>query len=402
MTIVTSFIDDRRGGTAILFGLLMLPLMAAVGAALDYTRAASARTAAQAAVDAAALLAARDFASLSNPQLVERTRQVFRANFNKSEVVIEPVEVDRGDKSIRVRARGSIKTSIMGIFNIDRIDFSTASEAAWGQNRIELALVLDNTGSMATSNKMPALKTAVRDLLDVLERASPERDAIRISIVPFDTQVNIGTDFRNANWLDFDAGLDRNLRTSRSNWRGCVVDRDMPYDTSDASPTLAGSRYPAAACTTGSLAQLQPLTSNFRDLRATVGSMQPSGNTNITIGVAWGLASLSASAPLDQAAPSGAGRVSKIMIVLTDGDNTRNRFTSDARDIDARTRKACGEVKSAGIRVHTIRVIEGNARLLRDCATSATETYHEVRNASELGPLFRRLANEITGIRLTH
>jgi Flp pilus assembly protein TadG len=397
MTRITSFLHNQRGGTAILFGLLLLPIMAAVGAAIDYSRATNVRTAIQAAVDAAALLAARDATGLSDAGLVARAQQAFAANFHKAGAQIGPVEVVKTDTSIRVAATGSIKTAVMGIFHINAIKLTATSESAWGQNKIELALVLDNTGSMASLNKMTELKKAVRDLLTTLEKASPSRDAIRISIVPFDTQVNIGDDNRSAAWLDFDADVARGLRISRQDWRGCVADRDMPYDTNDTSPVTSGTRYPGIACGTGSLAQLRPLNGNFSDLRKTVGEMQPSGSTNITIGLAWGLASLSPGAPLDQAVPFGTKRVEKIMVVLTDGDNTRNRFTTDSDAIDARTRKACGEVKNAGIKVHTVRVIEGNAKLLRDCATSATDTYHEVRNAAELGP---RIANDIAGIRL--
>ena len=223
--------------------------------------------------------------------------------------------------------------------------------------------------------------------MTILENASHARDAIKISIVPFDTQVNVGTDFRNADWLTFDAAVSRGLRVARSDWRGCVADRDMPYDTNDTAPTSESTRFPGVACSESSLAAVRPLTSNFRDLRTTVDAMTPTGNTNITVGVAWGLASLSSGMPLDQAAPFGTPRVDKIMVVLTDGDNTQNRFTSNPGDIDARTRKVCGEVKTAGITVHTIRVIEGNASLLRDCA-STPDNYHEVRSASELGPVF--------------
>jgi hypothetical protein len=77
-----------------------------------------------------------------------------------------------------------------------------------------------------------------------------------------------------------------------------------------------------------------------------------------------------------------------------------NKMTELKKAINARTRKACGEVRNAGIKVHTVRVIEGNAKLLRDCATSATDTHHEVRNAAELGPVFRRIANDIASTRL--
>jgi hypothetical protein len=88
------------------------------------------------------------------------------------------------------------------------------------------------------------------------------------------------------------------------------------------------------------------------------------------------------------------------MVVLTDGDNMRNRFSSDDREIDERTRLACREVKDKGVKLFTIRVAEGNRRLLRECA-SATDIYHEVSNASEIQPAFRRILNEIKAIRLT-
>jgi hypothetical protein len=128
--------------------------------------------------------------------------------------------------------------------------------------------------------------------------------------------------------------------------------------------------------------------------------MRPSGYTNITMGVAWGLATLSSDEPFSEAAPFGTRNLTKYMVVLTDGDNTRNRFTSDAREIDERTRLACRVAKDTGVKLFTICVVEGNRRLLRECA-STTDMYHEVRDASEILPAFRRILNEIKAIRLT-
>ncbi|WP_163312499.1 VWA domain-containing protein, partial [Enterobacter cloacae] len=64
-------------------------------------------------------------------------------------------------------------------------------------------LVLDNTGSMASSNKMTALKTAAKNLISTLSAAATQADSVRIGIVPFDTQVNIGTTYRNETWLSY-------------------------------------------------------------------------------------------------------------------------------------------------------------------------------------------------------
>lgn len=400
MTTISRFRADCRGQTAVLFGLMLLPVMASAGAAVDYMRAANARTAMQAAADAAALAAARDAAGLTQDQLVDRTKKTFTANFHAKGATLGPITVQKTDHAIRVAASGSVKTAIMGIIHVDRIDIATTAEVAWGRNKIELALVLDNTGSMAEAGKMPALKTAVRDFLSVLEGVS-YRDSVKISIVPFDTQVNIGTGYSGASWLTFDADLPRELRTDRRDWRGCVSDRSMPYDTQDSDASSRDARYPAAKCSDSSLVQVQPLTGNFSALRRTVDGMQPSGFTNITIGVAWGLASLSPGAPLGGAVAPGTPGVEKIMVVLTDGDNTRNRYSSNARQIDDRTRIACRSAKNSGVKVHTIRVIEGNASLLRECA-SARASYHEVSRAGDLQAVFRKIASDITTIRLTH
>jgi Flp pilus assembly protein TadG len=400
MTTFARFRDDCRGTTAVVFGVLLLPIMICAGASLDYLRAANMRTAMQAAADAAALAAARDASTMSSAQLVERAKAVFTANFAVRDGTLGAVSVHKGDRAIRVEATGSVKTTIMGILNIDTIPVGTSAEVAWGKNKIELALVLDNTGSMAEAGKMPALKVAVRDFLTTLE-GTAYRDSVKVSIIPFDTQVNIGTRYIDANWLTFDADLPRAQRVNEREWRGCVSDRSMPYDTRGDGGSSHDTRYPAAKCSDSALLQIQTLTSNFRDLRRTIDAMQPSGFTNITIGTVWGLASLNAGGPIGGGVPRATPGVEKIMVILTDGDNTRNRFTSNARQIDERTRLACKHVKDSGVRVHTVRVIEGNAGLLRECA-SASGTYHEVRRASELTAVFRKIATDITKIRLTH
>src|SRR5262245_23492788 len=321
MNLFQRFRHDQRGNFAILFGLALLPVAGMVGAAVDYSRANAVRAALQAAADAAALTVARDARDLSDSRIAERARAAFAANFNRKDATPGPIQVTKGKNTIRVAASADVKTSIMAIMHVDTIKVATAGEVAWSANRIELALVLDNTGSMATGNKMPELKAAVRDLLADLER-SADRNAVRVSIVPFDTQVNIGTRFRDAGWLTFDADLDRSQRVDRRHWEGCVIDRDQPDDTKDYGPS-SRSAHPAARCETGTLEQVQPLTNDFSALRRTVDAMRPSGYTNITLGIAWGLASLSHGEPFAEAEPLGTFGVTKYMVVLTDGDNTR-------------------------------------------------------------------------------
>ena len=55
----------------------------------------------------------------------------------------------------------------------------------WGNTRLRVALVLDNTGSMADDGKMAALKTATNSLLTQLKTAASNNGDVYVSIIPF-------------------------------------------------------------------------------------------------------------------------------------------------------------------------------------------------------------------------
>ena len=121
---------------------------------------------------------------------------------------------------------------------------------------------------------------------------------------------------------------------------------------------------------------MMPLTNDWTALNAKIDAMTPTGNTNVTIGLAWGLQTLSPNAPFN--APRRAPDLDKVIILLTDGENTQNRWTSSSSSIDARTEKVCDNIKAANIKLYTVRVIDGNATLLKNCATKP-DMYYDVR-----------------------
>jgi len=85
--------------------------------------------------------------------------------------------------------------------------------------------------------------------------------------------------------------------------------------------------------------------------------------------------------------------------MLTDGDNAQNRWTSSGRSIDARTTKACDNIKVANIRIYTVRVINGDAELLQGCATNPT-MYFDVQQASQLNSVFSSIAQNLANLRI--
>ncbi len=76
--LLNRFFKNKCGGVAPLVAMSIIPLMGAVGAAVDYTRANGARTAFQAALDATALMAAKNAVNESAADLQTEAIQLFQ------------------------------------------------------------------------------------------------------------------------------------------------------------------------------------------------------------------------------------------------------------------------------------------------------------------------------------
>ncbi len=426
----TCLVRKQDGNVALLFGLALMPMMAVTGVAIDYSRASDARTSLQLAIDSTVLAVAKRAPLLSDAQLRTEAETHFRAVLReRHDLATLPITVTRKDKKVQVAAAGVLPTSFMKLFGVARMDVGSAAEASVGQRKVELALVLDNTGSMGRLSKMDELKKATRNLINVAEAAAPAGSGmIRIALVPFDTEVNVDPNaYRYQSWLAFkeDAGHSsfndiRSRMATKATWGGCLTDRGIGFEANDkrVDMTRPESFHPAVNCSSGSLARMQPLTDNWNALRTAADSMKPSGCTNITIGARYGIAALSPSEPIGGGVAFGASDVDKYMVILTDGDNTRNRFLNGCggpdgtAGIDTSTKAMCDDIKRkssrkdaygkpiADVKVFTVRVMEGNAALLRNCATDAT-MYKEVSDASQIDAVFKDIIREITALRLT-
>ena len=126
--------------------------------------------------------------------------------------------------------------------------------------------------------------------------------------------------------------------------------------------------------------------------------MNPAGNTNVTIGLVWGWHALTKSEPMTEGSDPAPDK-DKVIVLLTDGDNTQNRWSTSGSAIDQRTALACTNVKAANIKVYTVRVIDGDATLLRNCA-SKTNMYYNVNQASELNNVFSSIAQNLANLRI--
>jgi Flp pilus assembly protein TadG len=419
------FLASREGSVTPMLALAALPLFGFVGAAIDYSRAASARTAMQAALDASALMVSKDAQTLTPAVLATEATSAFTAIFNRPEVYdvgitpqfSQPAE---GNFSLKMIGSGKIDTLFARLLGQTTINFTASTDVVWGIKKLNLALVLDNTGSMAQSGKMTNLKAAAHNLLTTLQNAAKTPGDVQVSIVPFATDVNVGTGYVNANWIDWtdweaaNGTCSKSSYTSKStctsagkvwtpkphsNWNGCVYDRDQNNDVSNTAP-VPGSPATmfradqAANCP----AAMMPLGYDWTALNSKVDAMTPTGNTNVTIGLAWGFQLLSPVAPFN--APPPVDDLEKVIVILTDGTNTQNRWSSTESVIDARTSKACDNIKAANIQLYTVRVIDGSVSLLQGCATKPT-MYYDVQQAAQLNSVFSSIAQNLANLRIT-
>jgi Flp pilus assembly protein TadG len=374
---------DKRGNVAITFALSLIPVFGVMGAAVDYTLANAQRTEMQAALDATALSLAK-IMPLSRSELDARGMQFFKANLGTMPVFKVKLTVKTDIGRLTLSATGRYKATLVKVLGISEFPIGATAEARWGSKKVEIALALDNTGSMASNGKMKALKDATHNLIDMVRSTVEKAGDAKIAIVPFDTTVNIGTGYKDEFWVDYDVN-----KISKKKWQGCVVDRDQPNDVLDTAPNpkKSNTHYPAADC--GSLVRMLPLTENWKLLGQRVDEMTPNGYTNVTMGLVWAWHALTPTDVLTQASKPVTG-LEKYIVLLTDGDNTQNRWGKKQADIDQRTKEACKNAKAAGIRIFTVRVIDGNADLLRQCASSES-MYFDVQQVDQLVGVFNSI-----------
>ncbi len=189
MVMGRNFRHDESGATAVGFALALVPMLGLAGAAIDYSRASAARARLIAATDAAALTAAREHSR--GPTERDRiANDVFLVNMGETPGIngARLTIVEKGGV-IRVEARLDHPTTFAQFVGQNYNAISTASEVGINDSTTEIALVLDNTGSM--KNDMSALKAAANKLVDQVFRFG-ESAQVRMSVVPFNASVNVG------------------------------------------------------------------------------------------------------------------------------------------------------------------------------------------------------------------
>jgi Flp pilus assembly protein TadG len=302
---IARFIRDDAGNYAMMFAIAAPAIFGSVSVAMETSNMYRSRAVLQNALDAAALATGKHLSiTVDEGELETYARDFFDANIqskldpSKVTFDFQFVEANTGGKRVRLTANYDYPR-ITGFLGSNEILMDVVSEVAAGNRTIEVAIVIDNSGSMGSytgstrKTRMENAKAAADTLAEQLfnlANISNKPDPVRISVVPFAASVNIGPGNRGKTWMDMNGwssihheniawdatskrgddwpnvtavssgfkgyigGSEHAPPTSgtiavnwltrwtlfdalNTPWAGCVEMRPWPYHTTDAAPT---------------------------------------------------------------------------------------------------------------------------------------------------------------------
>ncbi|HHN68278.1 MAG TPA: TadE/TadG family protein [Thermopetrobacter sp.] len=404
--LLNRFGRNERGVVALYAAFGMFFMMFSAGAAVDYNIAMKEKARLQAALDNGLLAAIqkqpperkKNESDKSYREKLEEFRKkvttflkdYLAANLKNAKGrsvytgdLVVKVRVDEKTGALQARASMKIKPPFTRLLFPAGFKVGTLAETRSGYGMVEVALVVDTTGSMSLNNRIGQLKAAAKDFIGTLKatiRSKNGRQNFKVAIVPYAQYVRIDTKYKNADWID-----QRNMRWVGTNdytvryqkcwyrytcrryrprvtrcyttsegvrrcysyrpcaryrkrlircglasykvaWQGCVGSRNEPYNLLDGDystykvAALKGVQCPRT---------VMPLTpiddDGSRKLVQKIDSLNAYGSTYIPAGLIWGWRVLSGRAPYTEGADDATVKdkaVRRIIILMTDGYNT--------------------------------------------------------------------------------
>lgn len=348
-----SFLRSERGTMTILTLGLILVIFTVGGFAVDMMRYDHERARLQYSLDRA-VLAAADLQQNLCPKDVVKDYLV-KENLDKfldGDVKVTPRSCDDdGNKLIvgkrRVEASATMPVGMhfMQWWDVDSIDVNVVSVAEESIGNVEIAMVLDVSGSMRGS-RLTNLKGAAKSFVTKMYE-NTSSDKLSISIIPYATQVGVPSAVMNqlttagsnrfANCIDFEA----------ADLAAGSFDLGKTYNQSLYYSRYGGDQRPSGGistpriderCRSESSRQLVVHQNNEANLHTYIDSFYARDNTSINVGMKWALTLLdenfrpvvsnmitAGQVPADFAgrpADSVGSDTMKVIVLMTDGENT--------------------------------------------------------------------------------
>ncbi|RIK84980.1 MAG: hypothetical protein DCC69_11645 [Hyphomicrobiales bacterium] len=444
---------DRRGNYAMMTAVLAPMLLVGVGYGLNVAQISTARSNLLAALDSAVTSTARDISiGVIKPENAEPMIEAFlvangrRAFSEGDRIKLDEVVVDRFRKTVMAKAsvRVDMVFPLFGASNKQVL--RTESAAMYSDRKIEVAMMLDVTGSMRKSgktDKIGDLKNAATIAVEALlsgNKYSPDR--IRVALVPYAASVNAGALAKATVFIEEKNGpnLPPTGWTPPSKRKdNCATERKMENGTADLSDDAPDSerwnsqtkkyykalvnrdeRLDNETTTKCPAAAVVPLTTDEAKLKNEIASFVADGNTGGSIATQWTYYMLSPNwRNAITAAGLGAGpadpdpdKLAKIAILMTDGEYNRayagssSNMTTNAQN---NAKNLCARMKADGIEVFTIGFAlpasqsAASRTTLKNCAspdTPLTKHFYDAATGEELKKAFQDIVRNIERLAL--
>lgn len=424
---IQKYTQDTSGATLMAFALSVPVVVGAMGVSVDLARGYLVKERLSHALDAAALAGAGS-AALEGEALEARIQAYFDHNMqgmNGIELVI-----NQEGSTLQVSAAVPMDTSFMRVLGINEVDISNSAVVQREVRGLEVALVLDVTGSMSNNNNIATLRTAANNFTSIVCPGTNCSNRVKIGLVPFATTVNVGPYGlgKKPDGTTYDTAFvnnPQNLQFKQSGsgsttaWWGCVLERDPNDDVLDSQASWKWNmyRYVANDGNTGSpnngcnKAYILPLTDIKSTITSRINALTASGNTLSNIGMVWGYRVLSPEAPFREGSAFDDINIKKVALLMTDGDNnignsysaygpwSRFRLTDD--NLNQKLVQTCENMKEDGIIIYTVTFtsnIDNNTKAyFRSCATDESK-YFDAPTQAELVDTFQRIAAELSNL----
>lgn len=435
--------QDTAGTILITFAIMAPLIIGAAGMALDFSHAYLVQQRLAQAIDAAALAGAAT--STDSAAIEQKIRDFFDANYpeEKLGVTFDPVVQVSGNE-IRVTGNAQYNTTFLRVIGINEIDVAANTTVQREVQGIEVALVLDNTGSMSTNNNIATLRTAAANFVNILFDRTSNPNYIKIGLVPYSTSVNVGPyglgldidgDAYGSAFVNnpYNRTYDPVYNSSKydQDWMGCVLASDYPDDTldhegpwdmyrycrdSDDDPYCDLDKYKRARRSPNYNcpdSMVVPLTNDQDFLLSSIETMRANGYTLGNVGMVWGGRLLSPEFPFEEGEAWDSPEWRKAIVMMTDGMNTMHNYytaygpTQDHNirpaDLNDRFAEVCQNLKDKGVTIYTVTfaggVNESTKDYYRDCATSEDQ-YYDAPSQDDLVNVFETISRELSNLHI--
>lgn len=453
-----NFAANETGNVAMIAALVIIPIIAIAGFAIDFQVTTTQKARVQQAVDSAVLAATKSMQDgKDRAYSLKEANDYFAGILNQSNnsgltcTKIELVYVEETEE-LEGHASCSQTTTLSQIAGIKHLDFNVSSAATYGIGKLEIAFVFDVSGSMGSSNRMDNLKTAALEAVNVLlpvEGYPGDPEDIRLAMVSYDTMVNAGPYFKAVTNKDANRTYTYNTTVYKclkyqgnssncAQWgyepvtysytinSTCVWERegadtytdrgpangrwlstvDATYNASSQSWSLVNPSPSSPWCNTD---MPVPLTYNRKPLIDFINNMRPRGYTAGHIGQAWGWYLISPEwnhvwpAP-SQALPYDEPDATKVVIMMSDGEynQTIQGTNKGSPRSNVQARAICDNMKAKGVVIYTVGFNAPTAgqQVLDYCASNPSFSFRPT-NGQELTEAYKNIARSISDLRIS-